>query len=408
MANNIELITTYSPKYWDVVYKQEAVTSVLDANPKMVNFTGTKTVKIGKWQNGGLKNYYRNNVGDDRNPSITNQKFVGAAGFGYQPSAARLEWEEFTLQCDRAAAFEIEYFDNEESGAELVGLGVSEISRTSIVPEVDAYCLSKIAGYTSATLGNYVTDDNALTTPVAALNKALVYFANNEVPAEDRVIFASPEFVNALRNTQENGIVKPIMQGDFSSDINFEVISYQGSKIIVTSPQRLRTNIVLSDSGNGGYSWAENSKAINFLAVAKSAVMHVVKYEKVKIISGEANLAGRGFDGYTVFARIYHDVFVPDNKRIAIYCSAKAEGGAPQAKLDIQAKNGKISSIVTLPEGHLYFVGVDSTPSAAITVGNKISAANFTQVRIGDTYQSDANYCAVDSDLTVVAVKAAE
>lgn len=131
--NGIELITNYSPKYWDLVYKQEAVTSVLDANPKMVNFTGAKTVKIAKWSNGGLHNYYRNNSGDER-VATANGDFVGASDFGYQKSAARLVWEEFTLKCDRAAAFEIEYFDNEESGDELVGLGVTEVSRTTLVP----------------------------------------------------------------------------------------------------------------------------------------------------------------------------------------------------------------------------------------------------------------------------------
>ena len=132
-TNSIELITKYSPQYWDVVYKQEAVTSILDANPKMVKFEGTKTVKIAKWQNGGLQNYYRNNSGDPRVATGTGD-FVGASDFGYQKSAARLTWEDFTLRCDRGAAFEIEYFDNEEAGGELVGLGVTEISRTSIVP----------------------------------------------------------------------------------------------------------------------------------------------------------------------------------------------------------------------------------------------------------------------------------
>ena len=132
--NNIELITTYSSKYWDVVYKQEAVTSILDADPAYVKFTGAKTVKIGKWQSGGLHNYYRNNIGDARAVGNPNQpgyagvkgesgawtlppaNFAGAADFGYQKSATRLTWEEFTLRCDRGAAFEIELFDNEESG----------------------------------------------------------------------------------------------------------------------------------------------------------------------------------------------------------------------------------------------------------------------------------------------------
>ena len=130
--NNIELITRYSPKAWDTVYKQESMSALLDTNKELVKFTGAKTVKIGKYQTGGLRDYYRNNEALGTAPEGAN--FVGSAGFGYQKSAARLVWEEFTLSCDRAAAFQIEKFDNEESGEELVGLGVSEISRTVIVP----------------------------------------------------------------------------------------------------------------------------------------------------------------------------------------------------------------------------------------------------------------------------------
>lgn len=146
--NNIELITKYSPKAWDTVYKQEAMISLLDAtNPAYVQFTGAKTVKIGKWQNGGLHDYYRNNLGDARvaaapGSAAEEGQFLNNAGFGYQRSAARLIWEEFTLKCDRAAAYQIEKFDNEESGEQLVGLGVSEISRVTIVPRRNfGYCI---------------------------------------------------------------------------------------------------------------------------------------------------------------------------------------------------------------------------------------------------------------------------
>lgn len=130
--NNIELITKYSTEAWDTVYKQESMSSMLDTNKDLVKFTGAKTVKIAKWQNGGLKDYYRNNGELAANPT---GDFVGAP-FGYQKSQARLVWEEFTLKVDRAAAFQIEKFDNEESGDEIVGLGVKEISRTTIVPSV--------------------------------------------------------------------------------------------------------------------------------------------------------------------------------------------------------------------------------------------------------------------------------
>lgn len=142
-ANNIALIEKYSTKAWDTVYKQESMSAMLDAsNSLMVQFEGAKTVKIAKWQNGGLHDYYRNNVAEpERVPGNLNatghpgnDKFINQAGFGYQKSGVRLVWEEFTMKCDRAAAFQIEKFDNEESGGQLVGLGVAEISRTVIVP----------------------------------------------------------------------------------------------------------------------------------------------------------------------------------------------------------------------------------------------------------------------------------
>lgn len=418
--NNIELITNYSPKYWDLVYKQEAVTSVLDANPKLLQFTGAKTVKIGKFQNGGLNDYYRNNnangYGDSRVPQVptSGTNFVGASDFGYQKSPARLTWEEFTLKCDRAAAFEIEYFDNEESGDELVGLGVTEISRTTIVPEVDAYCLSTIASYalSGATVeGDY--SDPSTAKPLAALNAAFQYFEEHEVPADDQVAFCSPAFMTALRNSGE--VHKFLTQEDFNAnkDIRFKIEKYEGRTLITVSPDRLRTDINLV---SGGYTWGAGSRGINFLMVAKSAIMHVVKYEKVKVISGEANLAARGFDGYTIFARIYHDVFVPDNKRVAIYLNKvkESEDVAPALALDIMTKVRKsdnkhvISSIATIPGNALCFVGTSTDTksdggSGTTTKDVGDTLTNFTLAHEGDVVSAATKFYAIDSNKKVLA-----
>lgn len=418
--NNIELITNYSPKYWDLVYKQEAVTSVLDANPKLLQFTGAKTVKIGKFQNGGLNDYYRNNnangYGDSRVPQVptSGTNFVGASDFGYQKSPARLTWEEFTLRCDRAAAFEIEYFDNEESGDELVGLGVTEISRTTIVPEVDAYCLSTIASYAldGATVeGDY--SDPSTAKPLAALNAAFQYFEEHEVPADDQVAFCSPAFMTALRNSGE--IHKFLTQEDYNAnkDIRFKIEKYEGRTLITVSPDRLRTDISLV---SGGYTWGAGSRGINFLMVAKSAIMHVVKYEKVKVISGEANLAARGFDGYTIFARIYHDVFVPDNKRVAIYLNKvkETEDVAPALVLDIMTKVRKsdnkhvISSIATIPGNALCFVGTSKDTksdggSGTTTKDVGDTLTDFTLAHEGDVVSAATKFYAIDSNKKVLA-----
>lgn len=435
-SNRIELITKYSPQAWDKVYKQESMSSLLDTATFKIEFTGAKTVRIGKWQNGGLKDYYRNNIGDaridyngisagennstvDGNAKLLNQsEFVGHPGFGYQRSATRFVWEEFTLKCDRAAAFQIEQFDNEESGERLITEGVKEISRTTITPEVDAYCFSTLASFTSTDLKNRVEFDpftpvsgDDRVRPLAALNSAFLYFANREVTVRDQLFFVSPTFMNALRQSTE--VTKFLAQTDFDNkDISFTITKYEGRQLVEVAPERFRTNIVLF--GQEGFTWGQGSQAINFLGVSKEAVTHIVKYEKVKVISGDLNLAGNGFDGYTIYARIYHDVFVPDNKRIGIYCSLVPAAAGDTTLEDIRTvetaldAENKVSVLNYYPADKMVFFGKSES---SVSVGATVAAGDYSAVAVGDTLapaaaaNKDYYIYALDSNRTVLAVK---
>lgn len=265
--------------------------------------------------------------------------------------------------------------------------------------EVDAYAFSTIASYCTEGLGNLVEED-ITDEPLKALNKAFVYFSNKEVPIKDQIVFASPDFVNALRETSE--VTKFLAQQDYDrKDVNFQILKYQGRTIVEVSPERLRTNILLF--GQEGYAWASDSKAINFLMVAKEAVIHVVKFNQVKVIGGDMNLAGQGFDGYTIFARVYHDVFVPDNKRVALYCSvAQTAKPAPAMALEVLVADGKIKSIVTVPGDKLAFV-YEGTG----TVGGTFDTAGKNPVRVGDKTTA-SSWVAINSDKKVLATYSAE
>lgn len=307
--NSIELITKYSTKAWDKVYKAEAISSLFDAPESQVQFTGAKTVKIAKFSASGLGNYYRNNEGDNR---------VGTGSyFGYSQGNVGLTWEEFTLKQDRSAKYPVELFDNEETDGLTLGAATTEISRTIMIPEVDAYCFSELAEYAGHDLS-----DKAIvpgTNEFEVLNEALLYLEEHEVPAEKQIILASPKFMNGLRNNKEMSRV--LLQADYNKDVKFTLTSYEGRKIATVPPQRFRTKMAKTADGRiagNGIQWASDSKFIDFMVCPTDAVLHVVKYNKVKIISGDMNLAGQGFDGYSIFARIYHDVFVTDNKRYAI------------------------------------------------------------------------------------------
>lgn len=356
MANSIELITKYSTKAWDKVYKAEAISSLLDAPEAQVQFTGAKTVKIAKFSASGLGNYYRNN------------DVVNGAGnpFGYAGGNVGLTWEEFTLEQDRSARYPVELFDNEETDGLTLGAATTEISRTIMIPEVDAYCFSKIASYASADLGNLA--DGAITkeTSLTPLNDALLYFDEHEVPAEKQIIFVSPKYMNALRsNTSE--LSRYLLQADYSKDVKFTLTSYEGRKFAVVPPQRFKTLIDLSGYG---VHWKTGSKDIDFMVVATDAIMHIVKYNKVKIISGDMNLAGANFDGYSIFARIYHDVFVPDNKRYAIYVHTGGFTAATIAKFILEVVDNKIAKVTTYPAEKMVKL-YKTTRSALPTVGSE-------------------------------------
>lgn len=345
MANNtIDLITKYSTKAWDKIYKAESRSALLDAPSANVQWTGAKTVKIAKFQAGGLKNYYRNNSSSTVHQGNTTP-------FGYQQSNVGLVWEEFTVKMDRAAEYPIELFDNEETDGLALGAATTEISRTIMIPEIDAYCFSTIASYCSTAEGNLVKGTATKANALEELNKALLYFDEHEVPAEDQVIFVSPKYMNYLRNDNTE-LARYLMQADYNKDVKFTLTSYEGRDFVVVPPQRFRTAFTTDTASGAGYTFgyykgsaAVVSDEIGFIVCAKSAVMHVVKYNKVKVLSGDVVLAGGGFDGYMLFARVYHDVFVQDNKKYAIY--TYLNNGTDKTELKAATSSTKVDEIKT-------------------------------------------------------------
>jgi hypothetical protein len=189
--------------------------------------------------------------------------------------------------------------------------------------------------------------------------------------------------MNDLRQSQE--VTKFLAQTDFDNkDISFTITKYEGRQLVEVAPERFRTNIVLF--GQEGYTWAQDSQAINFLGVSKEAVTHIVKYEKIKVISGDLNLAGNGFDGYTIYARIYHDVFVPDNKKVGIYANLVPAAASDTTLEDLHVvdatldSNNVVTSLNYYPGDKIVMFGVVADTTAPTTIPGSI-----TTVKVGDT-----------------------
>lgn len=373
--NNIELITKFATEAWDKVYKKESISSILDGEKDLMKFTGVKTVKIAKHSSDGLGFYQRANKPAEGPYAAFDAGTTSGQGYGYPTGDVDLVWEEFTIKIDRARQLRIELFDNEESGELAVTSALTDFSRTKVAPEVDAYVFSNLVDYAA----NVSTSTIELASgmgynangPVQALNDAFTALEEEEVPEEDQVVFASVQFINKLRSTGE--IVKVLHQNEYKENVNFSVYEYMGREIVAVPGRRFRTGINLTANG---YGWKEGSKAIDFIVCAKSAVYHVTKYDKIRVF--EPKMV-QDFDGYKVNVRVYHDVFVPDNKRVAIYAHVTS-GSAPVPNVkflaDIQlaatTATLRLSSVAIIP-GDLLIDGLYIVPTTAPSIGADLS-----------------------------------
>ena len=384
-GNAIALIQKYATKAWDEVYVAESRSSILDGEKDFLKFTGTKTVKVAKYMGAGLKNYGRANVpvsGDYAAGSAT--PFSNGDGYGYPVGDIALTWEEFTLKVDRAIQLRIELMDDEETDGLAVAMALKETNRVQVVPEVDAYVFSELAKNAGLTNTIAIADPTAgqlgytVNGPIYHLNLAFEALDNAEVPAERQVIFCSTSFRNKLRMTNE--LIRTLDVGEKKDGIKFSIEEYEGRKLITVPNSRFRTNIELLNSGNGGYKWGTGSQQIDFIVCDPSKIAHVVKYEHVKTYGPGVV---QDFDGYKVNVRIYHDLFVLDNKKVGVYVhTSNAAEEAPALRVEFNAElNGITSTWITPLRPGLLVTKLYAIASASIpVVGANVPSEGVTEI----------------------------
>lgn len=381
MANAIELITKWSSKAWDKVYKRESISSLLDGDKELMKFDGAKSVRIARFNSSGLSDYARpNNAADGVFGGDGHDTAMGAGkGYGYAQGDASLTWETFTMRCDRGVQLRIELFDDEETDGLAVAAATTEVSRTQVIPEVDAYVFSEIAANAGHIREKHIALGNNLGLtgegqPLYELNLAFLTLADAEVPESDQIIFCSNAFYNMLRNTPE--LVKSMRQTEYGENVKFTIGEYEGRDIVAVPTNRFKTMIKLL---NGGYGWDANSQDINFIVCAKSAIYHVTKYDKVRVFNPGVV---QDFDGYKVNVRIYHDLFIPHNKKPAVYVCVdnnKAATASSERTLTVAHTLGSDKKLTVTAYG--------VAPTGDL-VGGLI--ATKTAVNVGDAIPSDA------------------
>ena len=290
----------------DKALVQEAQTSFFADNALRSKFVGARTVLIPDVDMQGLGNYDR----DD----------------GFVTGALTVSSESYTMAMDRGRSFQLDREDNDETGiANLAGQVMGEFVRTRVVPEMDAYVLSKLA--TLAT-----TKSQTVTGTVSSQIYKMITEAINKVQAvagysEPLVCFVDSSVWAALMNTTE--VTRQINVGEFKKGaVNTKVKYLNDVPIIPVSDDRMKSAFtfydgVTDESGSsgadqtvGGFVPATGAKKIGILVLPKRAASLVKKSERIRTFAPEQNQKA---DAYLFQYRIYYDLFVKKSLTGTVY-----------------------------------------------------------------------------------------
>lgn len=366
--NSIENAVRYSQEL-DKLFSQKSATAFFADNAMAVKFVGAKTVIIPDVDFQGLADYDRDT--------------------GFTRGAITVSNTSYTMSMDRARSLQIDREDMDETGiASLAGKILGEYVRTKVVPECDAYVISKLAGL-AATRANTLEGDIAK--PYAALCQLINEVRNKVGFDEELVAFVDSNMYAALENSDE--ISRSITVSDFKQgDINLRLKSINGVALIPVVSERMKTAYEFKNNVAGGFVPAENAREVYMLVCPKRGAHLVKKTEQMRIFTPEQNIDA---DAYKFDYRIYYDVFVEKSGLDAVWAWIAPAVSITAQPGDITAAegavNGTLSVTATAESGTLsyqWYKATDENGNGAVKVA-KATASSYklpSDLEVGKHY----------------------
>lgn len=271
----------------DELMVQEATTGWMEANAGQVIYNGGKDVKIPKLAMSGLGNYSRST--------------------GYPAGDVSLEYETKTMTQDRGRKLSVDSMDvNEANFIPTASKVASEFQRVHVMPEIDAYRLSKLA--TLAITADKSVEYGYSVAKATILDKVLDAIAMTKIAGFRNVplvIHATTETVTALQKAAGEMIrTITFAQGG----INLEVPSINNCPIIETNSDRMVSAITIKDDG---FSKGTSALDVNFMVIPRSVPIAISKQNQGKFFTPDEN---QNADAWIYDYRRYHDLWALDNK----------------------------------------------------------------------------------------------
>lgn len=247
-------------------------------------------------------------------------------GKGFNSGTVTDEKTIYTMGQDRDVEFYLDRQDVDETNQELAMANISNVFITEQVqPELDSYRFSKMATSfddidTSDIEGNLLAKTHKVEETLDATNAYSQLKTGigkiRKYGTQNLLGYVSSEVMDSLERSKE--FTRNITnQNVGTTALESRITSIDGVQLIeVYEPNRFMTKYDFKD----GAKPTEDAKAINFLIVAKPAVISIVKENAVFLFAPGQHTDG---DGYLYQNRLYHDLFIKKHKRDGIFVSVK-------------------------------------------------------------------------------------
>lgn len=301
--NSIQFATIFQQAL-DKQMMHTMLTGWMDANAGQVKYTGGKEIKIPVITTDGLADYGR------------------TTGTGFVGGKATIEYKTYEMKQDRGRSFNLDRHDVDESNyVATMGNIMGEFQRTQVVPEVDAYRISKcianavtVPSDTNVKWEVIITKDNAISELKNAIKVIREQGYNGEI-----IVHCTYDFKLALEEACAGKITNTTFK---NGGIDTTVPSFDGCPLIATPSNYMVSAIKLNSGGSseeaGGFTTGSSAKKCNFIAIAKTTPIAVTKQDKVRTFTPDEN---QSMDAWKSDYRRYHDLFILENKKTLMFAN---------------------------------------------------------------------------------------
>ena len=303
MAINTIATATLFQNNLDKAAAQQSMTGWMESNAGQVIYKGGSEVKIPKLNMDGLANYSR-----------TDGFVDGGIDFSYQTRE---------MTCDRGRSFSFdELYVDETNFVVTASTTMGEFQRLKVVPEIDAYRLSKVAQVA-------MSHDKCVEYGYSPTKSSIVDKIREGIRTLKKKHFTDGLICYVTYDVEgliSNYFGDKIAAATFAiNGVDTRVPSIDGVPIIATPDEYMVSKIKLLDgesSGeeSGGFEKASDGLDVNFQIISTRVPIAVQKTDNMRIFSPEINQKKRA---WAMDYRKFHDVWVLDNKKDGIFLNIK-------------------------------------------------------------------------------------